>query len=78
MEGARSAREAIERELGTGVELKTADALNYAEFLSSLALEELRDCARAKEMVESYELREAFRGRADAEAILKDIEEACP
>lgn len=58
---------------GTEVELFT-----LAEFLATAANEpELRDCGRALELLEEFDLRGVFADNAEAQKILADVDAAC-
>jgi tetratricopeptide (TPR) repeat protein len=75
------ARERFVQALAGGAHFGPEELLNAAEFLSSRAPEELRDCALALELIEDHGLRTVFEGGPEAEnaaSILADIARACP
>jgi serine/threonine protein kinase len=54
---ARSAREQIDAALLEGVEVDPVELLNYAEFLATSPVVELRDCEEARFVFEQFDLR---------------------
>ena len=81
-ETARRARADAETEIarvdpGDGATYR-AELRTLAEFLATAEPAELADCARARELVDAFDLRAAYDGHRGAQAVFDLIDERCP